>query len=78
MRDATLTLQDGEFVALVGPTGCGESTLLNVAAGLLPATSGRAFAFGTPMRHHRYVGRLMFQADALLPWLGARQCRARS
>ena len=72
VRDATLTLQDGEFVALVGPTGCGKSTLLNVAAGLLPATSGRAFAFGTPIATINRSAAYMFQADALLPWLRAR------
>jgi NitT/TauT family transport system ATP-binding protein len=72
VRDASLALRDGEFVSIVGPTGCGKSTLLNVAAGLLDPTDGSAQTFGAPIaginRHAAY----MFQADALLPWLSAR------
>ena len=37
---ARLVIEDGEFVAIVGPTGCGKSTLLNVTAGLLKPVSG--------------------------------------
>jgi NitT/TauT family transport system ATP-binding protein len=72
VRATSLTLENGEFVAIVGPTGCGKTTLLNIAAGLLAATSGRILSFGVPVdsinRHAAY----MFQADALLPWLNAR------
>jgi NitT/TauT family transport system ATP-binding protein len=71
VRDATLSLADGEFVALVGPTGCGKSTLLNVAAGLLSATAGETYVFGERLSGlNRHAG-YMFQADSLLPWLTA-------
>ncbi|HYZ64690.1 MAG TPA: ATP-binding cassette domain-containing protein, partial [Acetobacteraceae bacterium] len=40
LKDVTLTIQQGEFIALLGPSGCGKSTTLNCIAGLLPATGG--------------------------------------
>ncbi|MBU1303968.1 MAG: ABC transporter ATP-binding protein [Alphaproteobacteria bacterium] len=40
VNDVSLTVNDGEFVALVGPSGCGKTTTLNLIAGLLPITSG--------------------------------------
>jgi NitT/TauT family transport system ATP-binding protein len=72
VRDASLVLHDGEFVALVGPTGCGKTTLLNVAAGLLPVSGGRCLSFGAPVAGVNRQAAYMFQADALLPWLDAR------
>jgi multiple sugar transport system ATP-binding protein len=40
VNDVSLTVEDGEFVALVGPSGCGKTTTLNLVAGLIPVTSG--------------------------------------
>ncbi len=40
LRDVTLTVERGEFVALLGPSGCGKSTALNCIAGLLQLTGG--------------------------------------
>jgi len=40
VNDVSLTVEDGEFVALVGPSGCGKTTTLNLIAGLIPITSG--------------------------------------
>ncbi|HEX2246482.1 MAG TPA: ABC transporter ATP-binding protein [Arthrobacter sp.] len=41
LRDLDLTINSGEFIALLGPSGCGKSTALNCLAGLLPLTGGR-------------------------------------
>ena len=65
---ASLTVEDGEFVAIVGPTGCGKSTLLNVAAGLLTPSAGRAEIFGGPLAGLNRDAGYLFQADALFPW----------
>ncbi len=68
VRDASLTVADGEFVSLVGPTGCGKSTLLNVAAGLLAPTSGDVRVFGARLRELNRDAGYLFQSDALFPW----------
>ena len=61
--DLNLSLQPGEFVALVGASGCGKSTLLNILTGLETKTSGN-IDLGAEAA-------LMFQEHALLPWLTA-------
>ena len=40
VNNVSLTVNDGEFVALVGPSGCGKKTTLNLVSGLIPITSG--------------------------------------
>jgi NitT/TauT family transport system ATP-binding protein len=66
-----LAVAAGEFVSLVGPTGCGKSTFLNAAAGLLTPTSGRVAVFGEPLTGLNRKAAYLFQADALMPWLSA-------
>src|SRR5258705_10860432 len=68
VENASLDVQDGEFVAIVGPTGCGKSTLLNVAAGLIGPAKGTADIFGSNLTGlHRQAGYL-FQGQTLFPW----------
>src|SRR5436190_19951680 len=43
VNDVSLTIEDGEFVALVGPSGCGKTTTLNLVAGLIELTDGDIF-----------------------------------
>jgi NitT/TauT family transport system ATP-binding protein len=71
VRDATLTMADGEFVSLVGPTGCGKSTVLNVAAGLLAPVQGVVRVFGEPLLGLNRVAGYLFQSEALFPWRNA-------
>ena len=69
----SLTINAGEFMAIVGPSGCGKSTLLNLIAGLDTPTSGRVLIQGEPVRGiNRRVG-FLFQDDALLPWRTVQQ-----
>ena len=68
-----IQVDDGEFLAIVGPTGCGKSTVLNAVAGLLKPAQGRVLVEGRPVEGiHRNIGYL-FQQDALLPWKTAQQ-----
>ncbi|MFL9824990.1 ABC transporter ATP-binding protein [Rhodoplanes sp. SY1] len=68
VREATLSVADGEFVAIVGPTGCGKSTLLNAAAGLLTPAAGAVEIFGAPLSGLNRSAGYLFQADSLFPW----------
>src|SRR5262249_21467134 len=65
---ASLSVGGGEFVAIVGPTGWGKSILLNVAAGLVPPSSGRIDIFGAPLAGLNRQAGYLFQAEALFPW----------
>ena len=78
VESASLDVADGEFVAIVGPTGCGKTTLLNVAAGLFPPSSGRVDIFGTSLDGLNRQSGYLFQSEALFPWKTAlRQRRDR-
>jgi NitT/TauT family transport system ATP-binding protein len=65
---AALAVNDGEFVALVGPTGCGKSTLLNIAAGLIAPSSGRVNVYAARLAGLNRQAGYLFQSDALFPW----------
>lgn len=68
VRDINLKVEPGRFVSIVGPTGSGKSTILNMAAGLLAPSEGTARSFGEPVRGVNRRASYMFQQDALLPW----------
>ncbi|MDN5844533.1 MAG: ABC transporter ATP-binding protein [Alcaligenaceae bacterium] len=59
----------GELVALVGPSGCGKSTILHIAAGLEKPTHGQVIADGQAINGPDPRRMLMFQENALYPWL---------
>ncbi len=68
LRDVTVSVEQGEFVALVGPSGCGKSTLLGVIAGLEHPDSGTVTVCGEAVQGPtRRVG-FMPQRDQLFPW----------
>ncbi|GAA2795819.1 ABC transporter ATP-binding protein [Saccharopolyspora taberi] len=64
-----LDVRPGEIVVIVGASGCGKSTLLRAVAGLLPVHSGALRVGGRPVAGTDADRALVFQDDALLPWL---------
>jgi NitT/TauT family transport system ATP-binding protein len=68
VRDLTMTVQPGEFVAVVGPTGCGKSTTLSLVSGLQPPSAGRVRVNGEDVQSIPDGVGYMFQTDAVMPW----------
>jgi NitT/TauT family transport system ATP-binding protein len=68
LRDFSLQVREGEFCAIVGPTGCGKSTTLGMITGLNPPSSGSVKVFGKPVTGIDPNIGFVFQADAVFPW----------
>nr|WP_156421043.1 ABC transporter ATP-binding protein [Aureimonas sp. AU22]BAT29878.1 ABC transporter nucleotide-binding protein/ATPase [Aureimonas sp. AU22] len=68
VENVNLQVGDGEFLAIVGPTGCGKSTILNAIAGLLKPASGTVAIDGATVSGVQNEIGYLFQQDALLPW----------
>lgn len=69
VQDFSREIDSGELVALVGPSGCGKSTLLHIAAGLERPSAGSMLAGGKTVRGPNPERTLMFQENALYPWM---------
>jgi len=70
LSNINLTIEAGEFVALLGPSGCGKSTILHLLAALEEPSTGSVFIHGRPpseLRSEHQLG-VAFQEHALLPW----------
>jgi nitrate/nitrite transport system ATP-binding protein len=70
--DVSFTLDRGEFVCIIGHSGCGKTTILNVLAGLDSASSGHAFMDGREIGGPSLERGVVFQSHALMPWLTVR------
>jgi NitT/TauT family transport system ATP-binding protein len=68
LTNVNLEIEQGSFVVVVGPSGCGKSTLLNIAAGLLPATSGKVYYRDRVMSEPLFEIGYLTQKDTLMPW----------
>ena len=68
LSDVSLSVDDGEFVAIVGPSGCGKTTLLNIVAGLLTYDAGSVSIDGETIRGPGMNRAVVFQHSSLLPW----------
>jgi len=73
LQDATLSVQQNEFVTLVGASGCGKSTLLRLVAGLESLTSGEISVDGRPIDGAGIDRAMVFQHYSLYPWLTVRE-----
>ena len=71
--DVSFTLDKGEFVCIIGHSGCGKTTILNVLAGLDSATSGNVIMDGREVSGPSLDRGVVFQSHALMPWLTVRQ-----
>lgn len=68
-----LKIREGEFVTIIGKSGCGKSTLLNIVAGLDKSFSGEVIVEGKPVKSTSQDRIVIFQENALFPWLNVVQ-----
>jgi NitT/TauT family transport system ATP-binding protein len=68
LEDVSVSVEDGEFAAIVGPSGCGKTTLLNIVAGLLPYEEGMVKIDGKEVAGPGVDRAVVFQHSSLLPW----------
>ena len=69
LKDVNLKIAEGEFVSLIGHSGCGKSTVLNLVGGLLQASSGGIILDGKEVSEPGPERAIVFQNHSLLPWL---------
>ncbi len=72
VRDFTLNVTEGEFVCIVGHSGCGKSTVLSIVMGLIPATVGGVVIGGREVNGPGTDRGVVFQSATLLPWMSVR------
>jgi NitT/TauT family transport system ATP-binding protein len=68
LRDVSIDIADGEFVSIVGASGCGKTTLLRMLDGLIPPSSGAIMLDQRPIEGPGFGRAFVFQQDRLLPW----------
>lgn len=71
--DVSFNIDKGEFVCIIGHSGCGKTTILNVLAGLDTATGGHVFMDGREVVGPSLERGVVFQSHALMPWLTVRK-----
>jgi len=73
LLDVNLDIEKGEFISLIGHSGCGKSTVLNIVAGLYECTKGGVMLDGKEVNSPSPERAVVFQNHSLLPWLTVRQ-----
>ena len=69
LRDVNLKIERGEYISIIGHSGCGKSTVLNIVAGLIEPSSGSILLENREVRGPGPERSLVFQNHSLLPWL---------
>lgn len=69
LKNINLSITQGEFISIIGHSGCGKSTVLNLIAGLLLPTEGHLFCAGREIAKPGPERAVVFQNHSLLPWL---------
>jgi nitrate/nitrite transport system ATP-binding protein len=69
LRDVNIGIDQGQFVSIIGHSGCGKSTVLNLVAGLLEPTAGVMLCAGREIAGPGPERAVVFQNHSLLPWL---------
>src|SRR3972149_4762619 len=72
LKNVSLSVEEGEFVAIVGFSGSGKTTLINLMAGLAAPDSGEVLFKGKPVTEPGPERGLVFQSYSLMPWLSVR------
>lgn len=73
LKEVDLKIKKGEFISLIGHSGCGKSTVLNIVAGLHQASKGGVILNGKEVTQPGPERAVVFQNHSLLPWLTAYQ-----
>ncbi|MEG0542041.1 MAG: ABC transporter ATP-binding protein [Angelakisella sp.] len=71
LKDISFNIKKGEFVCIVGPTGCGKTTFLNLLTKLIEPTSGEILIDGKPADPNKHNLTFVFQEPSALPWCTA-------
>ena len=69
LDDISFNVKKGEFICVVGPTGCGKTTFLNLLTRLIPPTSGEMYIDGVPADPKIHNISFAFQVPSAFPWL---------
>ena len=69
LDDINFEIYEGEFLCIVGPTGCGKTTFLNTLSKFIPATKGEILVDGIPADPQKQNIAFVFQEPSAIPWL---------
>ena len=73
LDDMNFTIRKGEFLAIVGPTGCGKTTFLNCLSKLMPTSEGDIYIDGEPANPQKHNISFVFQEPTCFPWRTVRE-----